>query len=133
MGEVGAHLGDEVEGKGEGVEDGGDERGGAAEGLGDYDAVTVEDVVAVVANDEATARNGFGVCDHDDDDDGVLWVMDWKGRGWVLSVVRIHAAVRIRRRTREAKEGFYDLKLRTMYVVIIYERERKKDARQNQI
>lgn len=131
MGEVGAHLGDEVEGKGEGVEDGGDERGGAAEGLGDYDAVTVEDVVAVVANDEATARNGFGVCDHDDD--GVLWVMDWKGRGWVLSVVRIHAAVRIRRRTREAKEGFYDLNLKLCTMYVVYERERKKDARQNQI
>lgn len=66
VGEVGAHPGDGVEGEGEGVEDDGDEGGSAAEGLGDGLAVAVEDVMAVVADDEAAAGNdGFGVCDHD--------------------------------------------------------------------
>lgn len=66
VGEVGAHLGDGVEGKGEGIEDNGDEGGGAAEGLGDGLAVAVEDVMTVVADDEAAPGNdGLGVCDHE--------------------------------------------------------------------
>lgn len=75
-GEVGSHLGDEVEGEGEGVEDGGDERGGAAEGVGEEEGVAEEDVVAVVADDEAAAEGGIG-----DHGEGVWWVMEgmqWK-------------------------------------------------------
>lgn len=63
--EFGTHFGNGVEGEREGVEDDGDKGGGAAEGFGDDEAITVEDVMAVVADDEATAGNGVGISDHE--------------------------------------------------------------------
>lgn len=74
VGEIRAHFGDKMEREREGVEDGGNEGGGAAEGFGDYVVVVEEDVVGVISDDETTVvGNGFGICDHDDD---VLWVME---------------------------------------------------------
>lgn len=55
VGEIGADLGDVVGGDGEAVEDGGDEGGGAAEGLSHDDAVSYKNVVAVVSDHQATA------------------------------------------------------------------------------
>lgn len=61
VGEVGADFGDVGGGgEGEGVEDGGDEGGCAAEGLG-YDGVIFdEDVVGVVAYDQGAVRGRWG-------------------------------------------------------------------------
>lgn len=72
VGKVCADFGDEVEGEREGIEDGGDEGCSAAECFGDNEVVVEEDVVAVIADDEATVGNGFGICNHYD---GVLWIM----------------------------------------------------------
>lgn len=88
VGEIWAHFRDEMEREREGIENGGNERGGAAEGFSDYVVVVEEDVVGVISDDETTVvGNGFGICDHDD----VLWVC----------VVRIHA------RRRKVDEEFY--------------------------
>lgn len=71
MGEIWAHFRDEMEREREGIENGGNERGGAAEGFSDYVVIVEEDVVGVISDDETTVvGNGFGICDHDDD---VLW------------------------------------------------------------
>lgn len=72
-----------MEREGEGVEDGGNEGGGAAEGFGDYEVVVEEDVVAVVADDEATVvGNGFGICDHYD---VVLGIME----GFIFKMISL--------------------------------------------
>lgn len=88
VGEIWAHFRDEMEREREGIENGGNEGGGAAEGFSDYVVIVEEDVVGVISDDETTVvGNGFGICDHDD----VLWVC----------VVRIHA------RRRKVDEEFY--------------------------
>jgi hypothetical protein len=69
VGEIGTHFGNKMERKRESVEDGGNERGGAAESFGDNEVVMEEDVVAVIANDDSTVWNGFGICNHNYDDD----------------------------------------------------------------
>lgn len=56
--EIRTDLGDGVKGDGEATEDGGDEGDGAAEGLGNGGAVMEEDVVAVVAGNQATGSGG---------------------------------------------------------------------------
>ena len=53
--EVGSDFGDEMAEDGGGVQDVGDERGGAAEGFGYDGSILDQDVVAVVSSDEYSA------------------------------------------------------------------------------
>lgn len=62
VGEIRANFGYESGGDGDAIEDSGDEGGGAAEGLGQNDAILHENVVAVVADDET--RSGTSIFDH---------------------------------------------------------------------
>jgi len=72
VGKFRAHLGDGVEGEREGVEDDGDEGGGPAQSLGGDAAVSVEDVVAVVADEKAAAGSGCGFRDHEESGGSIM-------------------------------------------------------------
>lgn len=76
-----------MEGEREAVEDDGDEGGSPAQGLGGDAAVMVEDVVAVVADEEAAAGSGFGVCDHEESGGSIMG----QKNPFFLWVVILHA------------------------------------------